>query len=477
MALDTEVGSSYSNIFGFIFVYNLIIGVGALALPFGFKQAGLILGTILLIILAILSYVTITFIIEAEALANAHLIANEEEDNNGSAVVNYTEEKSEPQFFINKRVEMAPLVELFLGRIGKIIFSIIIIIYLYGDLAIYSVTIPQSLAQVTHGFKMGSVTLTEKTVYYFYLGCFAAVVCPFCFFNFQKTKYLQFFTMFNRNLALWTMIVISCLYITNNKSWSETIHKSETKIPLANFTQLPSLFGVAIYAYMCHHSLPGIIAPMRDKASLKRLLAFDLIAVFLTYAILGCVALISFGDITNPTCDNKRGPPCSIQKLFTFNFTSYKIRFLADYLALFPVFTLSTNFPLIAITLRNNIMSLFKLSDRSRREFSAFFSLATWAPPIAIAAITDDVHKLVDFTGAYAGLFIMFIFPALIVYYGRRKTDIRFGFESSKKNPQYSPFSYPFPSFWVFFILGFSLLSLVLVIVKQILDLTKQNKI
>jgi hypothetical protein len=33
----------------------------------------------------------------------------------------------------------------------------------------------------------------------------------------------------------------------------------------------PELYGVCIYAFMCHHSLPSIIAPLRDKSSVFRL--------------------------------------------------------------------------------------------------------------------------------------------------------------------------------------------------------------
>jgi hypothetical protein len=49
---------------------------------------------------------------------------------------------------------------------------------------------------------------------------------------------------------------------------------------------------------------------------------------------------------------------CTIQQLITLNYASYDIRPIAIFLTLFPVFTLSSNFPLIAITLRNNLMIL-----------------------------------------------------------------------------------------------------------------------
>ena len=54
----------------FIFVYNLVIGVGGLALPLAFSKAGIVLSSIFLLFLGILAFVTLTFVIEALSIAN-----------------------------------------------------------------------------------------------------------------------------------------------------------------------------------------------------------------------------------------------------------------------------------------------------------------------------------------------------------------------------------------------------------------------
>lgn len=56
---------------GLIFVFNLIVGTGALTLPSAFAKSGWLLGLVLIIVLAFISYVTVTFVIEAMACANA----------------------------------------------------------------------------------------------------------------------------------------------------------------------------------------------------------------------------------------------------------------------------------------------------------------------------------------------------------------------------------------------------------------------
>lgn len=52
-------------------MFNLIVGTGALTLPAVFAKAGWLLGTILICILAVISFITVTFIIETMACANA----------------------------------------------------------------------------------------------------------------------------------------------------------------------------------------------------------------------------------------------------------------------------------------------------------------------------------------------------------------------------------------------------------------------
>jgi amino acid permease len=56
--------------FGFIYVFNLIVGTGALTMPKAFQGAGWLLSTILIVFLSVLSYITGTFMIEAMSIAN-----------------------------------------------------------------------------------------------------------------------------------------------------------------------------------------------------------------------------------------------------------------------------------------------------------------------------------------------------------------------------------------------------------------------
>ncbi|RCN32712.1 hypothetical protein ANCCAN_21480 [Ancylostoma caninum] len=63
--------TSYSPLMGLLYVFNLIVGTGALALPRAFQGAGYILSVVVLSISCVVSYVAATFVVEALAIGNA----------------------------------------------------------------------------------------------------------------------------------------------------------------------------------------------------------------------------------------------------------------------------------------------------------------------------------------------------------------------------------------------------------------------
>ena len=114
---------------------------------------------------------------------------------------------------------------------------------------------------------------------------------------------------------------------------------------------LPALVGSCVYSFMCHHSLPSLVTPIKDKSRLLRHLAFDYSAILVFYLALALPAVFAF-----PT----------LQDLYTLNFTPQPgapihMEIINYFLTLFPVFTLTATFPIIAVTLRSN----FQVNCRS----------------------------------------------------------------------------------------------------------------
>ncbi|GBG81387.1 hypothetical protein CBR_g32061 [Chara braunii] len=333
-----ERGVTYGPLVGSIFLFNLFIGTGVLALPALLLKAGWVLSTIFLIIVACLSFVGVTFMIECMATANAILLLRKKmsllQGHTAEDVPLLPTSQGRDPFSIVLRMEMGEMANLFFNDVGKILFYCTLIAYFVGDIIIYSTVIPKSIVDFIYG------PVAPPSAFFVYLAIFSAFIVPFCFFDFQKTKPLQLATMGMRQAGLLIILILSWRTIYENGSRAP-------EIPKAAPSGLPNLFGGAVYSFMCHHSLPGIITPIKDKSRLSWVVGRTLATVFAVYMSMFLSCAIAFGS--------------AVSDPITFNFGPDKFGFVGGFLVLFPVFTLSSNFPMVAITLRNNLDTLWTL--------------------------------------------------------------------------------------------------------------------
>merc|ERR1711874_838618 len=189
--------------------------------------------------------------------------------------------------------------------------------------------------------------------------------------------------------------------------------------PVSQFSGVPNLFGVCVYSFMCRHSLPSLVTPISRKRNINALVFLDYFIILLFYFLLAFTGIFAFEEIND---------------LYTLNFQPdpeepWYMKVIHYFLSLFPVFTLSTNFPIIAITLRNNLKTLFLTEGRMYSWFTRhlIFPLLALVPPIAVAFVTNSLEFLVGITGSYAGAGIQYVVPAFPVYFGRKVTHKAIG--------------------------------------------------
>ncbi|XP_068433927.1 transmembrane protein 104 [Clinocottus analis] len=489
----TESGEPYSPFVGLVYMFNLIVGTGALTMPKAFAEAGWVVSTALISFLGFMSYMTTTFVIESMAAANAQLRwkrRKQEEVDDSDSTSEYSDDdvvavrgRAEPEtkpilsvqrsgghvdhFDILERVEMGQMASMFFNKVGVNMFYICIIVYLYGDLAIYAAAVPISLMEVAcgnHSCSAGGVkyndtdpcwgSVTRKDAYRVFLSVFTLLLGPFTFFSAQKTKYLQILTSLMRWIAFTMMIVLALIRIGKGAG--------EGRPPAASLSGVPNLFGVCVYSFMCQHSLPSLVTPISDKRRVGSLVVLDYVLILAFYALLSFTAIFCFDSSL-------------LHDMYTLNFTDncnvLDVPFLRYFLGLFPVFTISTNFPIIAVTLRNNWKTLFHrdggtypwVVDR------VAFPLITLVPPIVVAFCTHNLESLVGITGSYAGTGIQYIIPACLVLYARRGLEPVVGRDAVNKHR--SPFRH---AFWVWFVLAWAASCLLFVTANIILNDVKK---
>lgn len=234
------------------------------------------------------------------------------------------------------------------------------------------------------------------------------------------------------------------------------------KPPAVNFVSLPNLFGVCVYSFMCHHSLPSLVTPIKNKSKIYSLFLADYSLILIFYSLLSFTGIFTFKHVLD---------------IYTLNFQPHQresgvepiteLAFIQYFLALFPVFTLSTNFPIIGVTLRNNLKTLCHKQGRTWNRIwfvdRICFPVMALIPPVIVAFITDDVEALVGITGSYAGAAIQYVVPAALVYTSRKL--LAESNEDLPDNPHTSPFRH---KAWVFISFGWAVACVILVTVNHI---------
>ncbi|KAI4470213.1 hypothetical protein MML48_1g10843 [Holotrichia oblita] len=476
--------STYSSWVGIIYVFNLIVGTGALTLPSAFAKAGWLLSTILLILLAFVSFITVTFIIECIACANAtvqwtmiqsHKIDEEseaidstsdlEDTNEHTAIIQSNRSRSK-YYSLNEKMDLGHIANLYFNKWGIILFYLSLCIYLYGDLAIYAAAIGKSLTDVIctsnvtgeSSLQLWSAIdkfddncwinsdLKKIDVYRISVAAFSCLVSPFAYFNVQKTKYIQILTTTMRWCAFIIMVTLACVRIQT---------KGQQGFPhMVEFSGLAALLGASVYSFMCHHSLPNLIAPFAEKQQVVRQLGLDYIFICLFYLLLALTGTFAFKELYD---------------LYTLNFvpaadSGIFMKIIMYYLSLFPVFTLSTSFPIIALTLQNNLKTRF-LDVNAIEHYNFVLRRLTFptiavVPPVIVAMYTHNLDALVKFTGAYAGACIQYFIPAFLVLYARKRCQRDLG-------NSFNRFASMFRGiYWVMFVIGWGIGCIIFVTIN-----------
>lgn len=364
---------------------------------------------------------------------------------------------------------MGEMSKLFFSSSGAMIFFVCIAVYLFGDMSIYSAVVSSTIRDVmcnesiingTEGNKSLQLQMpcwygsemTRFTAYRFCQVGFTLCMAPWVFFNLSKTKHLQFLTLTFRVIAFAIMISIATYRIIFPEDPNDRPHPIQY-----NLSTVPFLIGSVIYSFMNQHSLTNILVPINQKHKIFRIITINMVVITFLYLTLALTGIFAFSNLEDLYTLNFIPKPGSEQS-FIFKFIEY-------FLTLFPVLTLTTTFPIVAITLRNNLQTLFV--DKSQIDSQNFFvrrmlfPLMAVIPPFIITFNTENVESLVSFTGCFAGNFIQYGFPIALVYFARKTCRNVLG--CGVKNDFSSPFQ---SNFWIILLITWSCVSLVLVSMK-----------
>jgi len=115
-------------------------------------------------------------------------------------------------------------------------------------------------------------------------------------------------------------------------------------------------FGGTVFVFIFHHSISGIVYPIRPQSNVKPMFLYSHIIGSSLLAIEGFLAWLAFSGLPNKCTTNVF--PCQIADLFNENFVN--LPFIGQVCNFYPMLNVSS-VPVLTITLRNNLMEVIPI--------------------------------------------------------------------------------------------------------------------
>ncbi len=228
------------------------------------------------------------------------------------------------------------------------------------------------------------------------------------------------------------------------------------------------MFSTALFSQLFQHSVPGLIHPLPTHRKRSALSVFfvALSSTATSYILLGVLSVLYFGT--------------NLFDGVNLNFKDFVWRYKASgagpltpsaldtavdlFIVAFPALDTLSVFPLIAITLGNNLAAVQPLSNVggfaiSKSVSRIMFRLFASVPPILASLLFTDLSLTLQLSGV-SGVYVAFIGPLLLQYFSAATVKRTLGTDHTVFS---SVISGPLPMVAVGL---FSLVALVMIIVQ-----------
>ncbi|CAK4070739.1 unnamed protein product [Aphanomyces euteiches] len=419
----------YSPLVAYSFTVNYILGVGSLGVPYALYKAGIVFGSIMLIVVSFLSYMTVMWVSETTARARELDAKNSK-----------TKLLRDPFHF----PEVTTLCYRFLGVVGASLYQICLLGLMCGGLLGYSQVFVNSLVSQLPDFQHSNGIVAA---------IFGLIVVPLSCVDLNEQIHVQVIMAIVRFVALTTMIVSATIAIFTGPNDSGAAVKAAhapyaSTVPLIDLDSFGLLFSTAVFSQLFQHSVPGLLAPLarKDQAKASAIFGSALGTTTLFYLALSLSCCYFFGPKISSSVNLNWAE-------FSWGFEGAVplwAKFLTLLVVLFPALDTLSVFPLIAITLGDNLAASLKGHCGWFKYKKVFCRLVASVPPLIVAVMVTDLSVTLKFSGIF-GIYVAFITPALLQLVSQRE------------DPRSNVYSGPFSSeSFVYIVLVFGVVALII---------------
>lgn len=350
---------------------NLILATGPFSYPDSYVKWSPIVGTVLMLIILVLSYMTAGFMVEALSISWALRYDPDEAENTiyplqpgESPDIKIIRDRKDEgiknsPFYIREKIEISRMCDDHMHKSAKYIIFSIIGFYMYGAMIFKYVSGAQSISEgISFTFTGDKNKLDDDFhFYYIWIFAFAAISLVFSLGNIENSRVLQIISMYLRFFATGLMIIGSLYSIIQ---YGPTIEFDDL---YPHMSHASNLFANTVFVFILHHSVAGIVKPVRPQKAVYSIMFYSFTIGSTILIVESALASIAFSGVTEENWDKF---PCSIKPLYNENFTS--LPFIGQVSNFYPAFNVAA-VPILTITLRNNLFVMLGIQTKSETRF------------------------------------------------------------------------------------------------------------
>lgn len=337
-------------------------------------------------------------------------------------------------------MEINELLGMFLGNWAKTAYTVLLGLFIYITLWSYSAVFSSSLLSLVPfpGISVGySCDIYNETFpaaceksYLLYMLIFFLLVAPLICMDLTEQVGLQIFLCIFRFGAILVMFLTSVValyqvpYSRNDQGHSPFVTYKRS----FDFSGFGTIFPTAIFSQLLHHSVPGLVQPVKQKSWLRTMFGAALATTFSLYLALGVPSVMYFGSGVKP--------------VISLNWKDYSgigfdgpnaapvwAKIISYIVVLFPVLDIVSAFPLNGITLGNTIFASLPVSltkNGTNQWVKLASRLVVVFPPIILGSFIKRLDLIIEIAGT-VGFFIAFIVPGLLQLFSTRMAKAQIG--------------------------------------------------
>lgn len=393
----------------FISTANVIVALGLLVLPYGFRMSGYVLGSAAICVVAFCSCVTMLLLVEAISRAEAiervkHIIegggtfrrpperadvyyGSSNRDSGGGGYDGYDHSGGNDGLvsFGDEILRMSHVCRIFGGQMLQAVWNVCAFVLCFGNMVFLTGVLGFSiLSLVKHPF---------DDVYIVCVVCFGLLMVALILLTSIKVQVL--FQLVLALIASAACVALGVAVGIRHDKWSTS------SVPEFVGPKWPLISALAALSFCTHAHVSSLTSVLQRQASSRTVYGMTFFAVAVVYILVGLVASFYLGE--------------DISKLLPLSYTAYEVTsFMSVLMLVIPIVNIVASYPFHAITAGNVLFSIVHhfVSNRrrpSRRDARAACVLLS----TLFAIFFRDMTGLLMYMGGVACL-VSFALPAVI---------------------------------------------------------------